>query len=79
MFQGDEEPKEWEVGEEVPPEKLRKKWEAEDRETGSWVCASCKRETPRNSGTCIFCGEVLREGFSWGRLFSRLKRFLKRS
>ena len=59
----DQDPKDWEVNDETPPEKLRRKWEKEDRaERRAIPCRRCKKLVPEDSLTCLFCGaEVFRD------------------
>ena len=80
MFENDEGPKDWELKDEEPPDRLQKKWEQEeDSDPGRIVCPSCKKEAPAGNLTCIFCETVLPQGscpiscfFSWiKRLFKK--------
>lgn len=60
MMNEDEEPRDWEMKDEEPPEQLRRKWEREeDRGPQTVVCSSCKKETPAENLTCVFCGMKL--------------------
>lgn len=53
-----EESNDWEEEEEVPPEKLQKKWEREDYEEPPAVeCPSCKKRVPASTFKCLYCGE----------------------
>ena len=62
MFE-DEEPKDWEVKDEEPPERLQKKWEKEEAiAPRNIVCPSCKKEVPPGNLKCIFCGAVTVQG-----------------
>lgn len=55
-----EEPKDWEIKDEEPPERLQRKWAVEDNASyESALCSSCGKLTPRYNLTCIFCGTVL--------------------
>lgn len=74
MTFSNDEPKDWEIEEEKPSEKLRHKWAQEDWEgQQSVVCFSCKQTVPADSLTCLFCGAeilagksgVLIQFFSW--------------
>ena len=58
MFE--EDPKEWEIKDEEPPAALRKKWEREEISgPKSVLCPSCKKETPSENLTCVFCSAVI--------------------
>lgn len=60
MLNDDEGPRDWEIEDEEPPESLKRKWEEEEAsEKKSAVCPSCKKETPAENLTCIFCEEIL--------------------
>lgn len=76
MFDADEGPKEWELKEEEPPERLQKKWDrAETLEPRPVICPACKKETPEGNLTCIFCETILaRKSCPLNCLFSWLKR-----
>jgi hypothetical protein len=52
-----EDPKDWETQDEVPPEKLQKKWDEEEYADGPTVdCPSCKKRVPASSFKCLYCG-----------------------
>lgn len=59
MFDHDEESKEWEVRDEEPPETLKRKWDLEAMRPQTFFCSSCKKETPAENLTCLFCGTRL--------------------
>ena len=62
MFDDEEGPKDWEIKDEEPPEQLQKKWDREEAAGSKRViCSSCKKETPAENLTCIFCGTALSE------------------
>lgn len=78
MMLEDEEPKDWEIREEQPPEKLRQKWDAEEHRGSEPVaCFSCKQMTPSHNTTCIFCGAVLRPKRTSGGFLSWINHFLR--
>lgn len=53
----DDELKDWEMKEEVPSEKLKRKWAHEDWEgVPPIVCPSCKKEISADVLSCVFCG-----------------------
>lgn len=55
-----ENPKDWELNEEIPPERMRRKWEEEEIEGFSPVlCFHCERAVRTDSLLCPFCGETL--------------------
>lgn len=68
-------PRDWEIKDEEPPEKLQKKWDREESlGTCVVVCPSCKKETPAGNLACIFCGTVLPQGSCPAPcFFSRIK------
>ena len=56
-YDDEEEPKDWEIKDEVPSEKLRYKWAQEDWEGAPNItCPSCKKSLKADVLTCIFCG-----------------------
>jgi hypothetical protein len=60
MLQDDEGPQDWEIKEEMPPERLQKKWAREEvAGPGRVRCGVCEKETPAENLTCIFCGADL--------------------
>ena len=75
----DEDPKEWEVRDEEPPEVLKRKWESEESAgLQRIVCPSCKKETLSGSLTCIFCGAtILREYCVMRRFVSWVQRLFR--
>jgi len=65
MTFSDDEPKDWEIEEEKPSEKLRYKWAQEDWEGQQpVVCWACKQTVPADSLTCLFCGAEVPAGKS---------------
>lgn len=53
----EDDPKDWETRDEVPPERLQKKWDREEfSELPAVVCFSCKKRVPADSFRCIYCG-----------------------
>jgi hypothetical protein len=74
MFE-EEGPKDWEIRDEEPPERLQKKWDKEETERPRMaVCPSCKKETSAQNLTCIFCGtEVFKSGGPFRRFFVWIK------
>jgi hypothetical protein len=60
MLNDDEGPHDWEIKDEEPPGRLQKKWENEEASgLPRAVCISCKKETPSENLTCLYCGAVL--------------------
>lgn len=60
MMNEDEGPRDWEMKDEEPPEQLQKKWEREEASgPKAAVCPSCKKETPGENLTCVFCSATL--------------------
>jgi len=76
----EEEPKDWEVREEEPPERLQKKWDREETAVPRMaVCPSCKKEMPAGNLACIFCGTEIFEKISLSRcFFAWVKRLFKK-
>lgn len=74
-MRSDDELKDWEIREEEPPERLKKKWEKEDLSGPRFlVCPACKKEVSSENLTCIFCGALLKPAagkgiFSWIKIF----------
>ncbi|MBI3316965.1 MAG: hypothetical protein HYZ85_03035 [Candidatus Omnitrophica bacterium] len=65
MAFSDDEPKDWEIEAEKPPEKLRHKWAQGDWEGQQpVVCSACRQTAPPDALSCIFCGAELHEGKS---------------
>lgn len=57
MTDSEEDPKDWEWPEEVPPERLQRKWETEEsHEKPAVACPSCKKRVPADSFQCLYCG-----------------------
>ncbi len=81
MFDDNEGPKDWELKDEEPPQRLQKKWDREETaEPKLIVCSSCKKEAPAKNLTCIFCGAALsHESGPVTYFLSRFKRLFKRS
>ncbi len=53
----DSEPKDWENLEEIPPEKLQKKWDREESaESPAVTCPECGKRVPATSFQCLYCG-----------------------
>ena len=69
-FDEEDEPKDWEIEEEVPSEKLERKWEKEDAAGRTTVvCPQCKKHVPAEPLNCIFCGaQVFRDSGFLGKL-----------
>ena len=79
MLNDDEGPSDWEIKDEDPPERLQRKWEQEES-TGPRrvLCPSCKKETPSENLTCIFCGKELSHASgSRGGFLTWVKRLFK--
>lgn len=56
MPEDEEEPKEWEIEEEKPPERLERKWDEEEKVIQEPVpCPSCRKLNPATNLTCVFC------------------------
>ena len=63
ILNDDEGPKDWEVKDEETPECLQKKWDQEEvLGPGAIVCPSCKKETPTDGLSCIFCSATIPRG-----------------
>ncbi len=79
MFE-EEDPKDWEIRDEEPPETLKRKWEREETAGPQTVtCRSCKKETSTESLACIFCGtEILPEIRPVARFLSWVKHLFKK-
>ena len=79
MFE-EEDPKSWEIRDEEPPEGLKRKWEREEAAgPRSVICPSCRKETPADSLTCIFCGATRLEEYCLVRSFlSWIQRLFKK-
>ena len=60
-MQHDEELNDWEMEEEeTPPDKLKKKWEKEERSPNETaVCNSCGKRIPVETVACLYCGEAV--------------------
>jgi hypothetical protein len=81
MFQDDdEEPKDWEVHEEDPPEQLKRKWIVEDmKPQAAIICPACKKPVPYDSLMCLFCGEQITSARSYLflKFFSWVKKLFR--
>ena len=60
MLPEDEGPKDWEIKDEEPPERLQDRW-AKEEIFGQppLICPSCKRPVPAESLSCLFCGALV--------------------
>lgn len=75
MF-ADDEPKDWEIEDEEPPEKLKKKWEEETGLRETVTCPSCRKQVLADSLTCIFCGsQVYQDSGLLGRIHKWIRQF----
>ena len=82
MFQDEDEgPKDWEIKDEEPPERLQKKWERDEApDAQPVVCPSCGKESPAGNHTCIFCSATIPQSCCPVTCFlSWVKRLFKRS
>ncbi len=79
MFENDDELKDWEVKDEVPPKRLEDKWFKESLSFKETVaCPSCKKELPRESMTCVFCGaDVFYDSGLLGNILKWFKNIFK--
>ena len=79
MFEDDDEPKEWEIKDEIPPKELEDKWFKESlsfRETVT--CPSCAKELLLETLTCLFCGaKVFYDSGLLGKLMKWMQTILK--
>lgn len=66
----EDEPKDWEIDEEEPPEKLKRKWDQEERvEHRAIPCPKCAKLVPEDSLACLFCGaQVFRDSGFLGKI-----------
>lgn len=79
MFYDDEEPKDWEIEDQDPPEQLKRKWIVEDlKPQDPIVCPSCKKTIPYDSVFCLFCGSSVysRREYFFQKLLSWFKKFI---
>ena len=70
-----EEPKDWENADEIPPERLQKKWDREEyEELPAVLCSSCKKHVPAGTFRCIYCGaQVFKDSGLLGKLFKWIR------
>ena len=74
----DDEPKDWEIRDEEPPEILKQKWAKEEMFGPRTVtCPSCKKPAPIDCVVCIFCGAHINPCGEFEGFFSWLKRLFK--
>lgn len=69
----EDEPKDWEpVPDEIPPDKLQKKWDGEEYAAQpAVVCSSCKINLPPDSFRCLHCGaRVFKDSGLLGKIIS---------
>ncbi len=53
----EDEPKDWENQDEVPAERLQRKWDSEEMEEKPAVtCPGCQKRVPASILRCIYCG-----------------------
>ena len=76
MFDDEEEPKDWEIEDEEPPEKLRRKWIEDGLSSRETVdCPACRKKLPRESLTCLFCGApVYQDSGILGKILKWIKK-----
>ncbi|HPW65430.1 MAG TPA: hypothetical protein PLY30_04640, partial [Candidatus Omnitrophota bacterium] len=76
MFE-DDEPKDWELRDEEPPEALKEKWAKDEiLGPGTVPCPSCRKRVPADSMDCLYCGaRVLRKAGFLSGLLDRVKGF----
>ncbi len=65
-----EEPKDWEDQDEVPPEKLQKKWDRDEyEERPAVICPACKKRVPADTFRCLYCNaQVFKDSGVLGRI-----------
>jgi hypothetical protein len=75
MAWNEDDPKDWELNEETPPDKLQKKWEHDDyEERPAVVCPSCKKRVPADSFRCLYCStRVFHDSGLLGRILKWIK------
>jgi len=71
----DDEPKDWEIEDEEPPEKLRRKWDDEEaKELKAVSCPKCKQPLPGDAFQCLYCGaQVFHDSGLLGKIWKWLK------
>jgi hypothetical protein len=72
----DDEPKDWEIEDEEPPEKLKRKWFEDSLSFKETVeCPFCRKWVSKESLACVYCG---RRVFSDSGLLGNLVSWVKR-
>jgi len=71
----DEEPKDWEIEDEEPAPKLRKKWdEEEEKELKASQCPQCDKVLRGDAFQCMYCGaQVFQDSGLLGKIMKWLK------
>ena len=71
----DDNPKDWEIEEEVPSENLREKWAKEERkELKAAHCPECGQPLRGDAFKCYYCGaQVFRDSGLLGKILKWLK------
>ncbi len=74
-FEDEDEPKDWEMEEEEPPERLKRKWEEEEqKELKADFCRSCHQALPGDAFQCFYCGtQVFRDSGLLGKILKWLR------
>ena len=75
MEHPEDDPKDWEIQDEQPPDKLQQKWaEEEARGREVMICRKCKKHVTADSLTCVFCGApTFRDTGFLGKILKWLK------
>ncbi len=75
MIHDEEDPKDWEGRDEVPPEKLQKKWDRDEYEEKPAVeCPSCKKRVPADSFKCLYYGsQVFQDSGLLGKILKWIR------
>ena len=72
----DEDPKDWEQNDEVPPEKLQKQWDRDEMDEMPAVeWPSCKKQVPASSFKCVYCGDQI---FFDSGLLGKIMRWIRK-
>ncbi len=70
MMNPQDDPKDWEDNEEIPPDRLQKKWDRDEYEELPPVqCPACKKRVPADTFRCLYCGQrVFKDSGLLGRI-----------
>jgi hypothetical protein len=70
-----DEPKDWEIEDEEPPDRLKRKWDREEaKELKAVTCPNCHQPLPGDAFKCCYCGsQVFKDSGLLGKILKWLR------